>query len=116
MFPKIVVATDGSDEEDPVHIKYGGRPISSPPGPSFTVCSGESLTITVLVQWEPLPNPNKVNFVDVQMVERTSFGVTFSPSSFTLNNPSSPSRNVVVNVPAFSTTGIRQVQIYAPSP
>jgi hypothetical protein len=29
MFPKIVVATDGSDEEDPVHIYFGGRPISS---------------------------------------------------------------------------------------
>jgi len=112
MFPKIVVATDGSDEEDPVHIIYGGSPISSPPGPSFTVCSGQSLTVTVLVRWDALPDPSKVSFVNVQMVEKTNFGVTFSPSSFTLYNPSPNSINVDVNVPPLPL-GTWQVNIYA---
>jgi uncharacterized repeat protein (TIGR01451 family) len=114
MFPKIVVATDGSDEEDPVKIFYGGSPISSPPGPSFDVCLGESLTFTVLVQWDIVPAESSVNYVVVQMVEKTNFGITFNPqTSFTLYNPSPNSINVVVNVPAFWTTGIRQVNIYA---
>jgi uncharacterized repeat protein (TIGR01451 family) len=112
MFPKIVVATDGSDEEDPVHIYYGGSPISSPPGPSFTVCSGQPLTFTVLVKWDALPDPSKVNFVNVQMVEITNFGVTFSPPSFTLYNPSPNSINVNVNVPPLPL-GTWQVNIYA---
>jgi uncharacterized repeat protein (TIGR01451 family) len=114
MFPKIVVATDGSDEEDPVHIYYGGSKISSPPGPSFDVCLGESLTITVLVKWDIVPAESSVDYVVVQMVENTNFGITFNPqTSFTLYNPSPNSINVVVNVPAFWTTGIRQVNIYA---
>jgi hypothetical protein len=96
-----ITATD--EEEDPVHIYFpavGGKPISSPPGPNFTVCVGQPLTITVLVKWDALPDPNKVSFVDVQMVENTSFGVTFAPTSFTLYNPSPNSKNVDVNVPA----------------
>jgi hypothetical protein len=111
MFPKIVVATDGSDEEDPVHIYYGGSKISSPPGPSFTVCSGESLTITVLVQWDILPAYSNIHFVDVQMDEITSFGVTFNPESFTLTRDSN-SRYVDVNVPPLPL-GTHQVNIYA---
>jgi uncharacterized repeat protein (TIGR01451 family) len=108
-----ITATD--EEEDPVHIYFpavGGKPISSPPGPNFTVCVGQPLTITVLVKWDALPDPNKVSFVDVQMVEITSFGVTFAPTSFTLYNPSPNSINVNVNVPALPL-GTWQVNIYA---
>jgi uncharacterized repeat protein (TIGR01451 family) len=74
---------------------------------------GQPLTFTVVAYWQAPPNPSRVSFVDVVMREITSFGVTFSPTSFTLYNPAPDSRNVVVNVPAFMSTGIFQVQIYA---
>jgi hypothetical protein len=112
MFSLTVVAAD--EEEDPVKISYDGNVYSSPPGPIlFTVCVGQPLTFTVVAYWHAKPDPSKVSFVDVVMVEITSFGVTFNPSSFTLYNPSPDSQNVVVNVPAFMSTGTFQVQIYA---
>jgi uncharacterized repeat protein (TIGR01451 family) len=106
-------AVSDEEEEDPVKILYNGVAYSSPPGPTFTVCAGQPLTFTVVAYWHAKPNPSQVNFVDVVMVEQTSFGVTFSPTSFTLYNPSPDSQNVVVNVPAFGSTGTFLVQIYA---
>jgi uncharacterized repeat protein (TIGR01451 family) len=106
-------AVSDEEEEDPVKISYDGVTYSSPPGPTFTVCAGQPLTFTVVAYWHAKPNPSKVSFVDVVMVEITSFGVTFSPTSFTLHNPSPDSQNVDVNVPAFGSTGTFQVQIYA---
>jgi uncharacterized repeat protein (TIGR01451 family) len=106
-------AVSNEEEEDPVKILYDGVAYSSPPGPTFTVCVGQPLTFTVVAYWHAPPNPSRVSFVDVVMREITSFGVTFSPTSFTLYNPAPDSRNVVVNVPAFMSTGIFQVQIYA---
>jgi uncharacterized repeat protein (TIGR01451 family) len=101
------------EEEDPVKILYNGVAYSSPPGPTFTVCVGQPLTFTVVAYWHAKPNPSQVSFVDVVMREITSFGVTFSPTSFTLYNPTPDSQNVDVNVPAFMSTGTFQVQIYA---
>jgi uncharacterized repeat protein (TIGR01451 family) len=126
-----ITATD--EEEDPVHIYFpadGGKPISSPLGPKFTVCLGRPLTITVLVKWDSPTEPPKpkqgdsnewVSWVSVQMVDNSGYGITFTPSSFTLYNPKSPfnppgssdSQTVVVNVPAFMSTGTYQVNIYA---
>jgi uncharacterized repeat protein (TIGR01451 family) len=106
-------AVSDEEEEDPVKILYNGIAYSSPPGPTFTVCVGQPLTFTVVAYWHAPPNPSQVSFVDVVMREITSFGVTFSPTSFTLYNPSPGSQNVVVNVPAFMSTGTFQVQIYA---
>jgi uncharacterized repeat protein (TIGR01451 family) len=106
-------AVSDEEEEDPVKILYNGVAYSSPPGPTFTVCAGQPLTFTVVAYWHAKPNPSQVSFVDVVMREITSFGVTFSPTSFTLYNPAPDSQNVVVNVPAFMSTGIFQVQIYA---
>ena len=106
-------AVSDEEEEDPVKILYNGVAYSSPPGPTFTVCAGQPLTFTVVAYWQAKPNPSQVSFVDVVMREITSFGVTFSPTSFTLYNPSPDSQNVVVNVPAFMSTGTFLVQIYA---
>jgi hypothetical protein len=113
MFPKIVVATDGSDEEDPVKIYYEGTAYSSPDkAASITVCSGQQLEITVEVKWFQPPNPNKVNFVSVKMVEKSNLGVTFNPESFNLYNPNSLYIYVTVTVPALSP-GTYTLQIYA---
>jgi len=103
-----------NDEEDPVHIYYEGERIGSPPGPSFTVCLGNPLEITVLVKWDSRPNPNTVSYVNVQMVDKSDYGITFNPLGFTLRNvPFDDSRTVVVTIPAFSSTGTYQVNIKA---
>jgi len=102
------------EEEDPVHVYYGGSKISSPPGPEIRVCFGEpSYTITVTVRWDAKPDPDKVSWVDVQMVDKSGYGITFVPSSFTLYNPSPDSQSVTVIIPAFPSTGTYQVNIYA---
>ncbi|MCL7392233.1 MAG: hypothetical protein LZ162_01145 [Thaumarchaeota archaeon] len=100
-------------EEDPVKISYNGEVYSSPPGPSFTVCLNEPLTITVVTYWFQPPNPDKVSWASVVMVDKGGYGITFDPSSFTLYNPSYLSQTVLVTVPAFSSIGIYQMQIYA---
>jgi uncharacterized repeat protein (TIGR01451 family) len=100
-------------EEDPVKISYNGVAYSSPPGPSFTVCLNEPLTITVVAYWFQPPNPDKVSWASVVMVDKRGYGITFDPSSFTLYNPSHLSQTVLVTVPAFSSIGIYQMQIYA---
>jgi len=113
MFPKIVVATDGSDEEDPVKIYYEGTAYSSPDkAASITVCSGQPLEITVQVVWFQPPDPSKVKYVSVQMVEISNLGVTFNPGSFNLYNPDSLSIDVTVTVPALPP-GTYTLQIYA---
>jgi hypothetical protein len=112
MFSLTVVAAD--EEEDPVKISYDGNVYSSPPGPIlFTVCVGQPLTFTVVAYWQAKPDPSKVQWVYVQMVDRSGYGISFSPSSFTLYNPSPDSQTVNVNVPAFMSTGTFQLQIYA---
>ncbi len=106
------------EEEDPVHIYYpavGGSRISSPPGPSIYVCVGEPTTITVTVKWEKPQGASWANvlWVNVQMVDEAGYGITFDPSSFTLYNPGDDSEIVSVSIPAFSSPGTYQVQIYA---
>ncbi|MEM2352499.1 MAG: hypothetical protein QXT26_08845, partial [Thermoproteota archaeon] len=88
------------DGEDPIHIYYQGNKISNPPEPIVWTgpCTAESFTFTVVVQWDSLPDPKKVNWCSVQMVEKSSFGITFVPSSTTLYNPSPNSITVEVTV------------------
>ncbi len=102
------------EEEDPVHIYFDGSKISSPPGPEIHVCFGEpSYTIPVIVKWDGKPDPDKVSWADVQMVDYSGYGITFVPSSLTLYNPSSDSQGVTVIIPAFPSTGTYPVNIYA---
>jgi hypothetical protein len=85
-------------EEDPIHIYYGGSVISAPPGPIVWTgpCTAESFTITVRIKWDSPPEPPKkdqddpskwVSWVTVQMVEVTSYGISFVPLGTTLYNP-----------------------------
>jgi hypothetical protein len=114
MFSLTVVAAAADEEEDPVKISYDGNVYSSPPGPTlFTVCVGQSFTFQVVVFWFQPPDPSKVQWVYVQMVDRSGYGISFSPSNFYLYNPSPDSQTVNVNVPAFGSTGTFQLQIYA---
>ena len=89
------------DEEDPVHIYYAGNKISESPGPIVWTgpCTTESFTFTVRVQWDTLPDPTKVSWVTVTMTEKSSYGITFNPQSFTLYNPSPYYQDVLVTVP-----------------
>jgi hypothetical protein len=93
------------DEEDPVHICYAGNTISESPGPIVWTgpCNTESFTFTVRVQWDTLHDPGKVSWVTVTMTEKSSYGITygitFSPQSFTLYNPSPYYQDVLVTVP-----------------
>jgi len=77
--------------EDPIHIYYQGNKISEPPGPIVWTgpCTAESFTFTVTVKWdlEGWANPSKVNWVQVEMVEKTqstALGITFNPKTFFL--------------------------------
>jgi len=89
------------EDTDPVHIYYAGSKISNSPGPIVWTgpCSTSSFTFTVRVQWDALPDPSKVNWATMTMTEKSSFGITFSPLSFTLYNPSLYYQDVVVTVP-----------------
>lgn len=103
-------------DEDPVHIYYDGSKISGSPGP--IVYSGPCTTpyfdFTVKVQWDTLPNPAQVNWADVSMVEKSSFGITFDPLSTTLYNPSPNWIWVIVHVPtAGLPAGTYYANIYA---
>jgi uncharacterized repeat protein (TIGR01451 family) len=112
MFSLTVVAAAADEEEDPLHIYYdknnngvyepGDRISSEDTAASLTQCQGESLTIKVLVRWElpPAGAERNVQYVDVEMNELTSFGVNFSPKTFTLTNPSELERFVDVTIPS----------------
>jgi uncharacterized repeat protein (TIGR01451 family) len=115
-----ITATD--EEEDPVHIYYDkdndgvyepGDRISSPGTAANlgTVCQGQSLTITVLVRWEVVEG-RPPDSVTVQMIELTSFGVTFNPTTFTLSRPSPTERFVTVTIPSLPL-GTQHIVIYA---
>jgi uncharacterized repeat protein (TIGR01451 family) len=112
MFSLTVVAAD--EEEDPLHIYYdknnngvyeqGDRISSEETAASLgDVCQEDlPLTITVLVRWEipPAGAELDVQYVDVEMKEElTSFGVNFSPKTFTLTNPSEMEKLVTVIIP-----------------
>jgi hypothetical protein len=104
IFSTVLIAapiTKCEDEEDPIHIYYDGNKISEAPGPIVWTgpCTTESFTFTVRVQWDALPDSTKVSWVTVTMTEKSSYGITFSPTSFTLYNPSSYYQDVLVTVP-----------------
>ena len=86
---------DCEDEEDPVHIYYGGSEIGGPPGPIVWTgpCTAESFDITVRIEWDSPPTPpgKNVFYVDVQMIEISDYGMTFTPSETRLYNPNQPS-------------------------
>jgi uncharacterized repeat protein (TIGR01451 family) len=116
-----ITATD--EEEDPVHIYYDkdndgvyepGDRISSPGTAANlgTVCQGQSLTITVLVRWEVVEG-RPPDSVTVQMIELTSFGVTFNPTTFTLSRPSPTDQFVTVIIPGTLPLGTQHIVIYA---
>ena len=88
----IAVPLTRCEEDDPIHIYYAGNKISDSPGPIVWTgpCTAESFTITVKVQWDSKPEPKKVNWAQIQMVEKSSFGITFVPSGTTLYNPGPP--------------------------
>jgi hypothetical protein len=106
MFSLTVVAVAADEEEDPLHIYYdknnngvyepGDRISSEETAASLTQCQGESLIITVLVEWEIVGRPP--NSVTVQMIELTSFGVTFNPTTFTLSRSSPTQQYVTVTI------------------
>jgi uncharacterized repeat protein (TIGR01451 family) len=104
-----ITATD--EEEDPLHIYYdkngngkyeGGDRISSEDKAANLgdVCQGQTLEITVLVEWEIEGRPP--NSVNVEMIELTSFGITFNPTTFTLSRPSPTNQSVTVTIPSLS--------------
>jgi hypothetical protein len=107
MFSLTVVAVAADEEEDPLHIYYdknnngvyeqGDRISGEDKAASLTQCQGESLIITVLVEWEIEGRPP--NSVTVQMIELTSFGVTFNPTTFTLSRSSPTQQYVTVTIP-----------------
>jgi hypothetical protein len=103
------------DGEDPIQIYYSGSKYDSP-GPIVWTgpCSTESFTFSVRVQWDALPNPTKVNWATVTMTEKSSYGITFNPQSFTLNNtPSQYYKDVSVTVPVSGLgAGTYAAQIY----
>jgi hypothetical protein len=53
---------------------------------------GSAVNVYSSGYWHAKPNPSQVSFVNVVMVEITSFGVTFAPTSFTLYNPAPDSQ------------------------
>ncbi|MEM3578284.1 MAG: hypothetical protein QXX51_07555 [Candidatus Bathyarchaeia archaeon] len=112
----IAIPITRCEEEDPIHIYYQGNKISDGPGPIVWTgpCTTESFTFTVVIQWDSLPDPDKVNWCTVQMVEKSGFGITFVPSSTKLYNPSPNSISVEVTVPvAGLPSGTYYAQIYA---
>ena len=114
MFSLTVVAAAADEEEDPLHIYYdknnngvyeeGDRISSEETAASLgDVCQEDlPLTITVLVRWELPPAGAELNvqYVEVEMIELTSFGVNFNPTTFRLTNPSELERFVVVTIPS----------------
>jgi len=115
-----ITATD--EEEDPVHIYYDkdndgvyelGDRISGPGTAANlgTVCQGQSLTITVLVRWEVEGRPP--DSVTVQMIERTSFGVTFIPVTPFVLTRASTDQYVTVIIPGTLSLGTQHIVIYA---
>lgn len=80
------------EEEDPVQIEYfydgAWRTISGSPGPIVWTgpCDEPSFTVTMRARWHNPPDSDKVNWVNVKMVEKSGFGITFYPSTFTLYN------------------------------
>jgi uncharacterized repeat protein (TIGR01451 family) len=114
MFSLTVVAAAADEEEDPLHIYYdkNGNGVYEP-GDRISeedkaadlgdVCQGDlPLTITVLVRWElpPAGAERNVQYVDVEMIELTGFGVNFNPTTFRLTNPSELERFVDVTIPS----------------
>jgi len=101
IFSTVLIAapiTKCEDGEDPIHIYYSGSVISEAPGPIVWTgpCTAESFTITVRIKWDSPPEPPKkdqdnsskwVSWVTVQMVEVTSYGISFVPLGTTLYNP-----------------------------
>ena len=123
IFSTVLIAapiTKCEDEEDPIHIYYSGNKISDSPGPIVWTgpCTAESFTITVRIKWDSPPAANKnVQWVNVSMTEKTSFGITFVPLSTRLYNPNhglSPDYcDVVLTVPvAGLPAGTYAVNIY----
>jgi hypothetical protein len=97
----IAIPLTKCEEEDPIHIYYAGSVISEAPGPIVWTgpCTTESFTFSVRVQWDALPDPTKVSWTTVKMTEKSGYGITFNPESFTLYNPSPYYQDVLVTVP-----------------
>ena len=125
----IAIPLTKCEEEDPIHIYYDkngngiyeeGEKISNPPGPIVWTgpCTAKSFTITVRIKWDNPPETRfNVQWVDVNMTEKTSFGITFVPLSTRLYNPNhglSPDYcDVVLTVPVDGKpAGTYAVNIY----
>jgi len=114
----IAIPITRCEGDDPIHIYYAGSKISESPGPKVWEgpCTSTSFTITVKVQWDSKPDPTKVSWAQIQMVEKAPFyGMTFVPLGTTLYNPGPPDYiYVTVTVPvAGLPAGTYYANIYA---
>jgi uncharacterized repeat protein (TIGR02543 family) len=125
MFSTILVAVPIArcEDGDPVHIYYAGSKISGSPGPIVWTgpCNTESFTFTVTIEWDSPPAVKfGVEWANVGMTEKSSYGITFVPLTTTLYNslyipPLGPDHiDVLVTVPtAGLPAGTYKANIYA---
>jgi hypothetical protein len=119
----ITVPIARCEDGDPVHIYYAGNKISNPDGPIVWTgpCTTQSFTFTVTIQWDSPPAKKfNVEWANVGMTEKSSYGITFVPLTTTLHNslydpPLGPDHiDVLVTVPtAGLPAGTYKANIYA---